>query len=366
MKLKKNSILFSLVLVSALLLQNGANANSLENEINSSVLGDTYVQDTVYDAAKISQMSYAPRTNNLDIDAYTSMTKEQRQMKKMENKVAASDTTLSFDPINAKMEDANIWVRPYGSFEHVKTGMGKIKSNNYGVYAGVNSGIRELGNGWDVIWGGYSGYVGGYISDHYDSMYQNGGTLGFENMFMKGNFFTGFNASIGGGAGNLNGSGDDPDIIASYINSGIANKTGYNWELADGKFIIQPNMVASYVFAHTFGNTKHYGDGNSLSIENDSLHAVQLEPGINFIGNFGDGWQPYVGVSVVWNIMHSQHVAPWYAAMPEMATRPFVKYGAGLRKNWDDRYSASLQAFVRNGGRSGVGIQGGFGVALGK
>ena len=34
--------------------------------------------------------------------------------------------------------------------------------------------------------------------------------------------------------------------------AGVAAKTGYNWELADGKFIVQPNYLMSYSFVNTF------------------------------------------------------------------------------------------------------------------
>ena len=102
------------------------------------------------------------------------------------------------------------------------------------------------------------------------------------------------------------------------------------------------------------------------TIDNDSLNAVQIEPGINFIGNLKNGWQPYAGVSFVWNIAHNKHISPLYAAMPDISTKPFIRYGLGLRKVWNDRCSALLQAFVRNGGRNGVGIVGGFTFSFGK
>ena len=180
-------------------------------------------------------------------------------------------------------------------------------------------------------------------------------------MFLKDNFFTGLTVSTGAMSGELN----MFDITATYINAGIANRTGYNWELADGKFIIQPNMVTAYSFAHTIGHSKGTAD-EGASIDNDSLHSVLLEPGINFIGKLNNGWEPYAGVSMVWNIAHSEHIGLTYGAMPDIASKPFVKYGAGLRKNWNDRVGANLQAFVRNGGRSGIGFQGGLNVALGK
>ena len=186
-------------------------------------------------------------------------------------------------------------------------------------------------------------------------------------MFLKGNFFSGFDISAGIDSGELKEKDKKEAKISSlYVNAGISNKTGYNCEFANGKFIIQPSLISSFVFAHTMGHSKDIGYGQSLEIENDSLYSVLLEPGINFVGNFGNGWQPYAGVSMVWNIAHSEHIMPMYAIMPDIAAKPFVKYGVGLTKKWDDRYSANFQTFVRNGGRSGIGFQGGFNIALGK
>ena len=43
-----------------------------------------------------------------------------------------------------------------------------------------------------------------------------------------------------------------------------------------------------------------------------------------------------------------------------MSIKPYVRYGVGLQKSWNDKYSAFAQAFVTNGGRNGVGLQAGF------
>ncbi|MBQ3641273.1 hypothetical protein II906_05050 [bacterium] len=363
MKMSKRGLLLSFIFASAMLM-NTANAEEIDlNLVNDAALSGG--EQTVFDIAKVNQMSYAQRNNNMDMWSYTSMPKSKRQMLKMQNKLAISDNSLAYDPINATMDSANFWIRPYGSFEDVKTGIGKVESNNYGVYFGANSGIKELDNGWDMIWGGYAGYTASHQHYHFLGMYQNGGTLGLETMLLKDNFFTGFDVSAGGSVGNLKIKALDVGITTSYLTSGVSNKTGYNWELADGKFIIQPNMLSSLVFYHTFGHSKQFGS-LTASIQNDSLYNVQLEPGINFIGNLSNGWQPYAGISVVWNIAHSNHIMPWYANMPDLASRTFVKYGVGVKKSWDDRYSASIQTFVRNGGRSGIGFQGGLNIALGK
>ena len=49
-----------------------------------------------------------------------------------------------------------------------------------------------------------------------------------------------------------------------------------------------------------------------------------------------------------------------------MYTKPYVQYGVGLQRCWDDKFSAFGQAMIRNGGRNGISLTFGFRWALGK
>lgn len=148
----------------------------------------------------------------------------------------------------------------------------------------------------------------------------------------------------------------------TMLMAGIANKTGYNIELADGKFIIQPNIQLSYSFVNTFDYTNAAG----VHMNSDPLNAIQVEPGIKFIGNLKNGWQPYAGVSVVWNIMDKTNFHANNVALPELSVKPYVRYGVGVRKTWGEVCTGFLQTYFTNGGRNGVGIQAGFRFTLGK
>ena len=63
-------------------------------------------------------------------------------------------------------------------------------------------------------------------------------------MAYKGNFFTGLTANVGANAGEASTMFGREDF--AMLMSGVASKTGYNIELAKGKFIIQPNFLMSY------------------------------------------------------------------------------------------------------------------------
>jgi outer membrane autotransporter protein len=118
--------------------------------------------------------------------------------------------------------------------------------------------------------------------------------------------------------------------------------------------------------SYSFVNTFDYTNAAGVRIDSDPLHAIQLEPGLKFIGNLKNGWQPYVGVSMVWNIMDKTDFTANNVSLPEMSVKPYVKYGVGVRKTWGERLSGFIQAFFTNGGRNGLGLQAGFRFALGK
>ena len=79
-----------------------------------------------------------------------------------------------------------------------------------------------------------------------------------------------------------------------------------------------------------------------------------------------NGWQPYAGVSFVWNIMDKAKFQANNVSLPEISVKPYVKYGVGVRKSWGERLSGFLQTYITNGGRNGVGFQAGFSFAIGK
>lgn len=303
--------------------------------------------------------SYDEAFRNMDM--YMLMTKKQRQALKLRNKYAAADGNLVFDPTGTPHSDEAGWVRPYSTFENVRLKGGPRVSNvAYGSFFGADSELYDLGHGWDGMWGAYIGYNGSHQSYNGISMYQNGGTLGAVGMAYKGNFFTGLTINAGANGGEASTMYGTDNF--SMLMAGIASKTGYNIELADGKFIIQPSYLMSYSFVNTFDYTNAAG----VRINSDPLNAIQIEPGLKFIGNLKNGWQPYASVSVVWNIMDKTDFHANDVSLPELSIKPFVRYGIGVRKTWGERFSGFLQTYFTNGGRNGVGFQAGFRWTLGR
>ena len=256
---------------------------------------------------------------------------------------------------------AGMWFQPYASFEKVGLLHGpNTEVQSYGSLVGGDSSYRELGHGWGTVTTPYIGYNG--TSQHYSgvSTYTNGGILGVTQTFYKNDFFTALTINSGASVGEANTMFGHENFTS--IMAGIASKTGYNFELANGKFIIQPSLMMAYSFIKTFDYTNAAG----VRIDSDPLHSIQFHPTLKFMGNVGRGWQPYASVGMVWNVLNDTKVRANDIRLPEMSIRPYVEYGVGLQKTWNDRCAGFLQAMLRNGGRNGVALSFGFKWALGK
>ena len=257
----------------------------------------------------------------------------------------------TFSPLLTKEEDAGFWVKPYASFENVPLKNGpKVSNINYGTLIGYDSALTSVSHGFERVLTGYIGYNG--ASQRYQGVdaYQNGGLIGGTATFYKGNFFNATTLSVGATAGDAStmyGSENYTMLLA-----GIGNKTGYNFEFWDGKMILQPNFLISYTFVNTFD----YNNAAGVRIESDPLHAIQLSPGLKLIGNTKNGWQPYIGVNMVWNLLDDSRVTANDVRLPEMSIRPYVQYGVGVQKRFKDKFLAFGQAMIHNGGRNGVSL----------
>lgn len=254
-----------------------------------------------------------------------------------------------------------MWVQPYTTFEQVQLRGGIGVSNvSYGALYGGDSNLVELGHGFKGVLSTFVGYNGSHQAYNGISMNQQGGTLGITGTLYKGNFFTGLTISTGASAGEAYTSyGTDHFAM---ITAGAASKTGYNWELKEGRVIIQPSLFLGYTFVNTFDYTNSAG----VKIDSDPLNAMQIVLGIKIIGNLKNGWQPYLGVNMVWSIMDKTNVMANDVRLPQLSVKPYVEYGVGVQKSWGERFTAFFQTMLRNGGRTGVALTAGFRWAIGK
>lgn len=301
--------------------------------------------------------AYDQAFSNMDMTML--MTKEQRQALKMYNKYAMGRKAPIGDvPTTSGTipeESAGLWARPYSSFEKVDLKNGPNVSNvMYGSFFGGDTSIKELGHGFDGIFSVYAGYNGSHQVYNGNSLWQNGGTVGLTGTLYKGNWFGGWTVAGGLSGVDANTMYGSEDFM--MWSAGTAIKTGYNWELLEGKFIIQPHYLMSY----TFVDTENFRNAAGYRISSDPLNAIQLVPGLKFIGNLKNSWQPYLGVDFVWNIMDKTKFSAAETSLPQLSVKPYVQYGLGVQKRWGDRFTGYLQAMFRNGGRNGVIFSAGF------
>lgn len=305
--------------------------------------------------------AYDQAFSNMDMTML--MTREQRQALKMYNKYAYNGDGFGSVASSSGVipeERAGVWARPYSSFEnvHLKNGP-KVSNVMYGTFFGGDTSIKEFRNGFDGVFSAYVGYNGSHQVFNHNSLWQNGGTLGLTGTLYKGNWFGGWTIASGLSGVDANTMYGSEDFGMWSI--GTALKTGYNWELFNSKFIIQPHMMISYSLVDTFNYTNAAG----LRINSDPLNAIQLAPGLRFVGNLKDGWQPYLGVDFMWNIMDKTKFDAVETSLPQLSVKPYIQYGIGVQKRWGERSTGYAQAMFRNIGRNGVIFSLGYRAAFG-
>lgn len=273
---------------------------------------------------------------------------------------AINDTPLYNKSLLPETSNA-MWIKPYTTFEQVDLNGGIGVSNvSYGALYGGDSDLVDLGHGYKGVLSVFLGYNGNHMSYNGISMNQQGGALGATGTLYKGNFFTGLTISSGASAGEAYTQYGTDNF--TMLTAGIASKTGYNWEIKEGKVIVQPTLFLGYTFVNTFDYTNAAG----VRMDSDPLHAIQVVPGVKVIGNLKNGWQPYLGVNMVWSIMDKTSVIANDIRLPQLSVKPYVEYGVGVQKSWGERFTAFFQTMLRNGGRTGVALTAGFRWTIGK
>lgn len=330
---------------------------------NPAVLAPSVASQAGANATMNQTFNYAFQNS----DNFMSIPYLERVAIKTSNRYALSPTgdatdVGTFSPLfNAQNETSSAWVKPYASFENIPLKNGpKVSNITYGTLVGFDTPIKSIRHGWDRTWTGYVGYNGASQRFSGVDATQNGGLVGGTLTLYKGNFFNATTISSGAIVGdNRTMYGTDNYTM---LMAGVGNKTGYNFEFKEGKIIIQPSMLLSYTFVNTFDYTNAAG----VKIKNDPLHAIQIAPGVKFIANTKNGWQPYIGVNMIWNLLDKSKVSANDVRLPEMSIKPYVQYGVGVQKRFKDRYMAFGQAMIQNGGRNGISLTAGFRWAIGK
>ena len=275
------------------------------------------------------------------------------------NKMADANGSFAFSPLMIPEERKGIWIKPYSTFENVPLrGGARVSNISYGTLIGGESELKKLQRGWYALYGAYLSYNGSHQTYGGNGIYNNGGLGGVDAVFYKGGFFSAWTANAG--ANSAEGSTMFGKQNFVMLNAGIAEKTGYNVALLDRRLILQPSLLMSYSFINTFDYTTDY----NVNINAEPLHAIHIEPQLKIIGNFKNYLQPYLSVSMIWNVIDNTRFQANTVYLPELSVKPFVEYGVGVQKRWGDRFTGFLEGMIRNGGRNGIALQFGLRISI--
>jgi len=344
---------------------------------NSSVDDDVFFQfNNLYEAsdnataAPVAQIGAFLMMDNIyrqsfaNMDMLSILTRDERETLKRYNRYS----NMFDDEINTFYQDKrqedypSVFARPFTNLERVRLKRGPRVSNVfYGTLIGHESGLYELGRGWDANYAVFGAYTGAHQTYNGIGVWQNGGSVGGVFTAYKGDFWAGLTANVGGWA--VEASNDFGNEHFPMLGTGVAMKTGYNIRMFDNKFILQPSYMMSYTFIYAYSHDNAAG----VHIKQDPLHALEFIPGVKLIANnFRNGWQPYLAVNMTWMCIEGARFWAGDAAFDSFTIKPFVEYGLGIQKHHGERATGFLQAMVRNGGRTGVALTGGFRWAIGE
>lgn len=266
------------------------------------------------------------------------------------NKIAPVNN-FTFSPLLIPEERRGIWFKPYSVFENVPIKNGPDVSNViYGGIVGGESNLIKLKNNWYSLYGAYFGYNGSHQAYLGNDIYNNGGLFGLTGAVYKKNFFSIVTANVGANSAKAHTSFGSDDF--NMLNTGLAQKTGFNFPILNNRLILQPSIMASYTFINTFSFTT----ASNVHINTKPINALHIEPSLKFIGNFKDYLQPYLAVSFAWNLIDKAKFQANDVYLPDLSIKPYVQYGFGVQKRFKDRVTAFFEGMIRNGGRNGIAL----------
>ncbi len=279
-------------------------------------------------------------------------------MSQGESLLALTNVTILglYSPLLLKDERKGLWVRPYASYDEVKTGGGKHSDlTMYGNLIGADFGLKNLKNDWQRTVSGYVGYRGNHQNFSGTNVVSNSGLVGASATFYHKDFFAFWTTDVGSGVSNAS----NGQEVAS-VSCASALRTGYNLNFKN-KITVQPNYIMSYTFASNFNSRDNNGD----LFKSQPLNQIQIIPSFRAYANLKNDLKPFLVVNMVFPVLGNEKMSINNYALPGVSMYPFVEYGGGVQKQWKNDSSGFVQLLVRNGGRTGVGVLLGFKYALG-
>ncbi len=249
-----------------------------------------------------------------------------------------------------------LWVKAFGSKEDVDLKeYTKVETTYYGAVVGLDW-DRQYTDNFDATYGVFASYVGGKLKDDdWDNeVKQSGGYIGARANWYFGKLFV--NGMIDYALiQNTADTTDDSNDFNSQV-AGLAARVGYNFEVANKSFTIQPNLglTGKYIITDDYDTIV---DGNKIKLSIDNITNITIEPGLKLAKNLGKCWiLTGEGKYVIENV--SGDVTADDIVLPDTSYDNFANVGLGIEKIWG--YTVlNLKANKTFGGRDGFIINAG-------
>jgi outer membrane autotransporter protein len=249
-----------------------------------------------------------------------------------------------------------LWVKAFGSKEDVDLEeYTTVETTYYGAVVGLDW-DRQYTDNFDATYGVFASYVGGELKDDdWDNkVKQSGGYIGARANWYFGKLFV--NGMIDYALiQNTADTTDDSNDFNSQV-AGLAARVGYNFEVANKSFTIQPNLglTGKYIITDDYDTIV---DGNKIKLSIDNITNITIEPGLKLAKNLGKCWiLTGEGKYVIENV--SGDVTADDIVLPDTSYDNFANVGLGIEKIWG--YTVlNLKANKTFGGRDGFIINAG-------
>ena len=249
-----------------------------------------------------------------------------------------------------------LWVKAFGSKEDVELEeYTTVETTYYGAVVGLDW-DRQYTDNFDATYGVFASYVGGELKDDdWDNkVKQSGGYIGARANWYFGKLF--FNGMIDYALiQNTADTTDDSNDFNSQV-AGLAARVGYNFEVANKSFTIQPNLglTGKYIITDDYDTIV---DGNKIKLSIDNITNITIEPGLKLAKNLGKCWiLTGEGKYVIENV--NGDVTADDIVLPDTSYDNFANVGLGIEKIWG--YTVlNLKANKTFGGRDGFIINAG-------
>ena len=227
-----------------------------------------------------------------------------------------------------------LWIKAFGSKEDVDLEeYTTVETTYYGAVVGLDW-DRQYSDNFDATYGVFASYIGGELKDKEfgNKVDQNGGYIGVRgNWYIGKLFFNGIidYALIQNGADTTSYSVDFNSQVA-----GLAARVGYNFEVANKSFTIQPNfaMTGKYIMTDDY-DAEDPIEGDKKKMEIDNITNLTFEPGLKLIKNLGRCWiltgeGKYVIENVSGDVKYNSQV------LPDTSYDNFGSVSLGIEKIW--------------------------------